>query len=112
MYGLSRHSGSPQTYRICQHRLLVPYGGVMKPKLAILLAFIGGLLMMSVPLTAHHGTGVAYETDKEVTLKGTVVEWIWANPHCGVLFDVTDDKGNVVHWGGEMGNPHQMSGAA
>jgi hypothetical protein len=24
---------------------------------------------------------------------------------------VTDDKGNLVHWGAELGNPHQMSGA-
>jgi hypothetical protein len=83
----------------------------MKLKLAIVLIFTSGSLMMGAPLLAHHGTGVAYETDKEVTLKGTVVEWIWANPHCGILFDVTDDKGNVVHWGGELGNPHQLSGA-
>jgi len=26
-------------------------------------------------------------------------------------FDVTDDKGNVEHWGAELGNPHQESGA-
>ena len=26
---------------------------------------------MGVPLLAHHGTGVAYVRDKEVTLKGT-----------------------------------------
>ena len=83
----------------------------MKFKLTITLAIIAGFLMMGAPLLAHHGTGVAYETDKEVTLKGTVVEWIWANPHCGILFDVTDDKGTVVHWGGELGNPHQLSGA-
>jgi hypothetical protein len=38
-----------------------------------------------------------------------VVEWIWANPHCGILFDVTDDKGNIEHWGAELGNPHALS---
>jgi hypothetical protein len=68
-------------------------------------------LMICVPLFAHHGTGVAYNPNTLVTLKGTVTEWIWHNPHCGILFDVTDDKGNVVHWGAELGNPHQMSGA-
>ena len=82
----------------------------MKFKLTMFVAIIAGFLMTGPPLSAHHGTGVAYETDKEVTMKGTVTEWIWANPHCGILFDVTDDKGNVVHWGGEMGNPHQLSG--
>ena len=52
---------------------------------------------------------MAYDTEKTVTLKGTVTEWIWANPHCGILFDVTDDKGNVQHWGAELGNPHTLS---
>src|SRR5437016_7602881 len=74
-------------------------------------ALLAGSVITSVPLFAHLGTGVAYETDKTVTLTGTVTEWIWTNPHCGLLFDVTDDKGNVEHWGAELGNPHQMSGA-
>jgi Family of unknown function (DUF6152) len=69
------------------------------------------LIAIAVPLSAHHGTGVAYDTEKLVTLKGTVTEWIWANPHCGLLFDVTDDKGNVVHWGAELTNPHALSEA-
>ena len=70
-----------------------------------------GIALSGSPLFAHHGTGVAYEPDKWVTLKGTVTEWIWSNPHCGILFDVTDDQGNVVHWGAELGNPHQLSAA-
>ena len=70
-----------------------------------------GILTLSSTLFAHHGTGVAYETDKMITLKGTVTEWIWSNPHCGILFDVTDDQGNVVHWGAELGNPHMLSSA-
>lgn len=71
----------------------------MKSKLVTSLALVVGFVVIGVPLFAHHGTGVAYDTEKQVTMKGTVTEWIWANPHCGVLFDVTDDKDNVVHWG-------------
>ncbi|HEV2521348.1 MAG TPA: DUF6152 family protein [Candidatus Acidoferrales bacterium] len=70
-----------------------------------------GFLAAAAPLAGHHGTGVAYQTDKLVTLKGTVTEWIWSNPHCGILFDVTDEQGNVVHWGAELGNPHMLSSA-
>lgn len=81
----------------------------MKHKSAVRLGLIVGLVIASVPLFAHHGTGVAYDTEKTVNLKGTVTEWIWANPHCGILFDVTDDKGNVEHWGAELGNPHALS---
>jgi hypothetical protein len=83
----------------------------MKFKFAMYLILVASFLMLNVPLSAHHGTGVAYEVDKLVTVKGTVTDWLWSNPHCGLLFDVTDDKGNVVHWGAELGNPHQMSGA-
>jgi hypothetical protein len=83
----------------------------MKVRLAMCLMIVAGFFMFDVHLSAHHGTGVAYEVDKLVTVKGTVTDWLWSNPHCGLLFDVTDDKGNVVHWGAELGNPHQMSGA-
>jgi Family of unknown function (DUF6152) len=83
----------------------------MKARLGGCLVLMVSLLAMSVPLLAHHGTGVAYEVDKDVTLKGTVTEWIWSNPHCGLLFDVTDETGNVIHWGAEMANPHALSRA-
>jgi Family of unknown function (DUF6152) len=83
----------------------------MKLRFAMCLILITSFLTLNFPLSAHHGTGVAYEVDKVVTVKGTVTDWLWSNPHCGLLFDVTDDKGNAVHWGAELGNPHQMSGA-
>lgn len=83
----------------------------MKFKPPIYLALVAALALAASPLFAHHGTGVAYDIEKTVMLRGTVTEWIWANPHCGLLFDVTDDKGEVVHWGAELGNPHQESGA-
>ena len=54
---------------------------------------------------------MAYEVDKLITLKGTVTEWIWSNPHCGILLDVTDEQGNVVHWGRSSANPHMLSSA-
>jgi hypothetical protein len=81
----------------------------VKLQLKISLVLIAILAAVAVPLFAHHGTGVAYEVDKTVTLKGTVTEWIWANPHCGILFDVTDENGQVTHWGAELSNPHQLS---
>lgn len=83
----------------------------MRIKLALCPLAILAVALAGAPLLAHHGTGVAYDTEKMVTVKGVVTEWIWANPHCGLLFDVTDDKGNVEHWGAELGNPHQESGA-
>ena len=83
----------------------------MRRNSAFLLAFCSALLLATTSLSAHHGTGVAYQQDKSITLQGTVTDWIWANPHCAILFDVTDEQGNVAHWGAELGNPHQLSSA-
>jgi len=66
------------------------------------------LVAVSVPLFAHHGYA-AYDTDRKVTLKGTVTRWIWSNPHCLLQLDVTDDSGHVVHWTAETENPTAMS---
>ena len=43
----------------------------MRNKLAAISLALVGLLAVSVPLFAHHGYA-AYDTDKKVTLKGTV----------------------------------------
>jgi hypothetical protein len=64
-------------------------------------------LALSVPLLAHHGAA-AYDTDKKITLKATVTQWFWANPHCFLKFDAKDEKGNVVHWATETSNPSDM----
>jgi hypothetical protein len=66
-----------------------------------------GFLIASIPLAAHHGD-VAYDIDKSVTLKGTVTELYWANPHCLIQFDVKDENGQSVHWVAEMSAPPSM----
>jgi hypothetical protein len=64
---------------------------------------------LAIPLFAHHGNA-AYETSKAVELKGaTVTKFVWGNPHTFLMFDVKDDKGNVVHWAGEAGSPSSLS---
>ena len=66
------------------------------------------LLMVSAPLIAHHGAA-SFDTTKEYVLKGTVTEWIWANPHCFLKFDAKDDTGAVRNWAVEVSNPTDMS---
>ena len=80
----------------------------MAGRLRNLCLVVIGLLAVSVPLFAHHGNA-AYETDKSVNVKGTVTNYIWANPHVFVKVDVKDDSGNVAHWIVEAQNPVSMS---
>ena len=65
-------------------------------------------LVLSVPLVAHHGAA-SFDTEKELTLKGTVTDWTWSNPHCFLKFDVKDASGAVRAWLVETQNPTDMS---
>jgi len=65
-------------------------------------------LVLSVPLLAHHGAA-SFDTGKELTLKGTVTDWTWSNPHCFLKFDVKDETGAVRTWLVETQNPTDMS---
>jgi len=66
------------------------------------------LVMVSAGLTfAHHGLS-AYDEKNPITLKGTVTEFSWSNPHSQIYFDVKDDKGNVTHWACESLNPARL----
>jgi hypothetical protein len=69
---------------------------------------VAGLLLVSVPLLAHHGAA-ALDTGKEITLKGSVTDWIWSNPHCFLKFDAKDDTGTVRNWAVETQNPTTMT---
>ena len=62
---------------------------------------------IAAPVTAHHGAA-SFDSGKEVTLKGTVTEWIWSNPHCFLKFDVADAAGTKT-WMVETQNPTDMS---
>ena len=72
-----------------------------------ILFMLVGLLGVSGQVFAHHGNA-SYDYSKTVTLKGTVTQWVWSNPHCLLKFDVTDDKGNVQHWITEASSPVDM----
>lgn len=80
----------------------------MKAKLVGYLAMVMVFLTLSVPLMAHHGTGVSYDMKKVIVLKGVVTRFAFANPHSQLYFDVADDKGNVTHWAAEMRAPGNL----
>jgi hypothetical protein len=65
-------------------------------------------LAVSLRLLAHHGAA-GYNMDKELVMKGTVTDWLWANPHCFLKYDTTDDAGTLSHWAVEVSNPTDMT---
>ena len=65
------------------------------------------VLLIGVPLWAHHGNA-AYDDKNPITIKGTVTEFAWTNPHVQIYLDAKDDKGSLVHWSVETYSPGKL----
>lgn len=68
------------------------------------------LISVAVPLTAHHSWPVSY--DRLVTVKGTVLEFTWANPHPMITLEVQSSEGRPEKWliGGPAINRMEANG--
>jgi hypothetical protein len=64
-------------------------------------------MFVAASLFAHHSTA-NYVTGGNVTIRGTVTQWLWVNPHCLLKLDVKTESGEVVHWVLETGAPANM----
>jgi DNA/RNA endonuclease YhcR with UshA esterase domain len=61
-----------------------------------------GVLLLAVPVAAHHSWTVEYDGKKPVTVKGTVSKVEWTNPHTHIYVDARDASGTVTTWNFEM----------
>jgi hypothetical protein len=68
------------------------------------------LLSAAVPLSAHHAWPVSRE--KLVSVKGTVTEFVWSNPHPMITVEVTNNGGQTEKWliGGPALNRMESNG--
>ncbi len=62
------------------------------------------LLAAAAPALAHHSFA-SYEPNKQITFKGTVTRFEWANPHVYIHMDAAGADGTVKHWLIECANP-------
>jgi hypothetical protein len=67
-----------------------------------------GLMVVSLPLSAHHGAA-EYDNTKTISLEGTVTALQYLNPHALILFTVKDDKGQTADWTAELQSPNLLS---
>jgi hypothetical protein len=66
------------------------------------------LMVVSLPLSAHHGAA-EYDNTKTISLQGTVTALQYLNPHALILFTVKDDKGQTADWTAELQSPNLLS---
>jgi hypothetical protein len=65
------------------------------------LALVIGFFLTASTLAAHHSWPVS--NAKLVTVKGTVTEFTWSNPHPMMSLDVRTDDGRMEKW--QAGGP-------
>jgi hypothetical protein len=59
--------------------------------------------------SAHHSFAATYFVDKEVTVEGTLTQFLFRNPHSFVKVQAPDDKGQMVTWAVEWGGGAQLN---
>src|ERR1700683_16601 len=59
--------------------------------------------------SAHHSFAATYFVDQEITVEGTLTQFLYRNPHSFVKVDAKDDKGNVQTWSIEWGGGAQLT---
>jgi hypothetical protein len=67
-----------------------------------------GLLAIAGPAFAHHAWH-GYDMSNLTTVKGSVTQFDWANPHVWISLDVKDDKSNVEKWYAGGPSPSRMA---
>jgi len=66
------------------------------------------LLFIAGSAAAHHGTS-PYDSTKLTTVKGTVTDFQFINPHVEIYVERKDDKGKVEKWVGEANSPNVLT---
>jgi hypothetical protein len=82
----------------------------MRARFVLTLGAMLALLAISAPMFAHHGTA-AYDTKNPITVKGTITDFQFVNPHVQLYFDIKNDKGEIEHWQGELTAPNKLARA-
>lgn len=65
---------------------------------------LAGLMLLALPLRAHHSFAAEYDEKKPITLTGSVTKLEWMNPHARFYVDVKDASGKVTNWEFELAN--------
>jgi hypothetical protein len=66
------------------------------------------MLLMSIPLVAHHSLTAEFDTSKPITFTGTVKKVDWMNPHIYTHVEVKQPNGAIIEYKVEGGPPNAL----
>ena len=73
------------------------------------LALAAALWAVAAPARAHHSYGATYDVSRELTLEGTLVQFVFRNPHTFVHLQAPDDSGAMQRWAIEWSGTAQLA---
>jgi hypothetical protein len=76
--------------------------------LRALLISVTSCILVGSAANAHHAFSAEYDSDRPITLTGTVTLLEWTNPHARLYIDAPGDDGEMVNWDLELGPPNGL----
>jgi hypothetical protein len=76
----------------------------------MLLVSISAICVSVATASAHHSFAAVYNQKETVTLEGTLVQFVFRNPHSFVFVEAPDNDGKVQRWSLEWGGASQLAG--
>ena len=79
----------------------------MKARGMFAIAAVAVLVASTVPLVAHHSFAAEFDSNRPLTVTGTVVRLEWTNPHARLVIEA-EENGKPVVWDFELGPPNGL----
>ena len=67
-----------------------------------------GLALAGLQAASAHHSFAMFDQSKKITVKGTVTEFQWTNPHSFIEIDTTGADGKKAHWSLELNSPNNL----
>lgn len=80
----------------------------MKVKALTMAALVVAALMPTAPALSHHSFAAVYDADKQVTVEGKVVQFLYRNPHSVLHVLAPDANGTEKRWAIEWQGATQL----
>jgi hypothetical protein len=82
----------------------------MSRKLSTVILLVTAVFALAVPLAAHHSFAATYVEEKQQTIEGDLVQFVFRNPHSFVHVEVADPSGEKVRYAVEWASGSSLNG--